>query len=132
MSDDQNPRSEADHSPVKTVLVVEDDEDIGAFIVQAISQETPYQALLATDGFQALKMVRSLIPNLFLLDYHLPSMDGIELYDNLRDSEELKDMPVVMFTASLSTPELREREIIFVQKPAELDELLQTIRKVLD
>jgi CheY-like chemotaxis protein len=132
MSDDQNPRSEADHSPVKTVLVVEDDEDVGAFIVQAISQETPYQALLATDGFQALKMVRSLIPNLFLLDYHLPSMDGIELYDNLRDSEELKDMPVVMFTASLSTPELREREIIFVQKPAELDELLQTIRKVLD
>jgi len=132
MSDDQNPRSEADHSSVKTVLVVEDDEDIGAFIVQAISQETSYQALLATDGFQVLKMVRSLIPNLFLLDYHLPSMDGIELYDHLRDSEELTDVPVVMYTADLPTPELREREIIYIQKPAELDELLQTVRKVLD
>ena len=123
MSDDQ--------PPVKTVLVVEDDEDIGAFIVQAIIQETPYQAMLATDGFQALKMVRSLIPNLFLLDYHLPSMDGIELYDHLRDSEELVDVPVFMFTADLPTPELREREIIYIQKPAELDELLQAVRKAL-
>src|SRR5258707_9213379 len=131
MSDDQNPRSEADHSSVKTVLVVEDDEDIGAFIAQAISQETPYQALLATDGFQALKMVRSLIPNLFLLDYHLPSMDGIELYDQLRADEELEDIPVVMFTADAPTPELQAREIIFVKKPAELDELLQTIGKVI-
>lgn len=122
----------SDQISVKTVLVVEDDEDIGAMLVGALSQETPYQAMLATDGLQALAMIRSFTPRLFLLDYRLPGMDGIELYDHLRDSEELKDVPVVMFTADLPTPELREREIIFIQKPAELDELLQTVRKVLD
>jgi CheY-like chemotaxis protein len=131
MAYNQDPSSAEDQAPVKTVLVVEDEEELGAFIVQALQQETPYQALFVTDGFQALKMVRSLKPNLFLLDYHLPSMDGIELYDQLRADEELEDIPVVMFTADAPTPELQEREIIFVKKPAELDELLQTIGKVL-
>lgn len=131
MADNQGPSSAEDQAPVKTVLVVEDEEELSEFIVQALQQETPYQALFVTDGFQALKVVRSLKPNLFLLDYHLPSMDGIELYDQLRADEELKDIPVVMFTADAPTHQLQEREIIFIKKPAELDELLQTIRKVL-
>src|SRR2546425_1360474 len=116
MAYNQGPSSAEDQAPVKTVLVVEDEEELSEFIVQALQQETPYQALFVTDGFQALKMVRSLKPNLFLLDYHLPSMDGIELYDQLRADEELEDIPVVMFTADAPTPELQEREIIFIQK----------------
>jgi PleD family two-component response regulator len=52
----------SDQIRVKTVLVVEDDEDIGAMIVVALSQETPYQAVLATDGLQALEMIRSFAP----------------------------------------------------------------------
>src|SRR2546422_8064897 len=75
MAYNQGPSSAEDQAPVKTVLVVEDEEELSEFIVQALQQETPYQALFVTDGFQALKMVRSLKPNLFLLDYHLPSID---------------------------------------------------------
>jgi DNA-binding response OmpR family regulator len=57
-------------------LVVEDDKDIGEFFIEALKQETPYQVVLATDGFHALKMVRSLKPNLFVLDYLLPSKNA--------------------------------------------------------
>ena len=45
---------------VKTILVVEDDTDIGSFLVQAISQETPHHAMLVTDGFQALKALSNI------------------------------------------------------------------------
>ena len=132
MSDDQNRQSATeDQKTVKTILVVEDDEDFGTFLTQAILQETPYQAMLVTDGFQALKAVRNLIPNLFLLDYHLPSMDGIELHDHLRATEELADIPVIMFSADLPTPELQDRGIVFIEKPTELDILLQAINKLL-
>ncbi|MFL5703251.1 MAG: response regulator, partial [Ktedonobacteraceae bacterium] len=63
---------------IKTVLIVEDDQDIGSFILRAILDETSHQAILVTDGQKALETVKSLKPNLLLLDYHLPRMNGIE------------------------------------------------------
>src|SRR5450759_3265464 len=59
----QHTSSRKDHNTMKTILVVEDDEHIGEFIVEAFIQETPYQALLATDGKQALKIVQKVRPN---------------------------------------------------------------------
>src|SRR2546423_12129119 len=80
MSNDQDPASPEDHTPVKTILVVEDDTAIGSFLVEAIKQEAPHQALLTTDGYQALKIVDDIKPDLFLIDYSLPYMNGLELY----------------------------------------------------
>ncbi|TMB82652.1 MAG: response regulator, partial [Chloroflexi bacterium] len=96
MSNDQDPASQEDHTPVKTILVVEDDTAIGSFLVEAIKQEAPHQALLATDGYQALKMVHDLKPNLFLIDYGLPRMNGLELYDQLHATKELEDVPALI------------------------------------
>jgi DNA-binding response OmpR family regulator len=133
MAHDHVESSTENHKDVKTILVVEDDEDIGAFIVQAILDETPYQALLVTDGFQALKAVRNIKPNLLLIDYYLPSMDGLELFDQLHAQEELEGVPTIMMSASTNVPrqEVRKRKIFFLGKPLELSELLQTIEKLL-
>src|SRR5260221_4387641 len=65
----------------KTILVVEDNLAIASFLVAAIEQETPYRAIMATDSNAALELVGHFIPNLLLLDYRLPGMNGIELYD---------------------------------------------------
>jgi len=112
---------------VKTIIVVEDDEDIGSFLVQAISQETNYQAMLLTDGFQCLKAVTNIKPNLFILDYHLPSMNGIELYDQLHAKKELEQVPAIMISAQLPDKDIEKRDILGMNKPLELDELLHTI-----
>jgi DNA-binding response OmpR family regulator len=116
---------------VKTIIVVEDDEDIGSFLVQAISQETNYQAMLLTDGFQCLKAVTSIKPNLFILDYHLPSMNGIELYDQLHAKKELEHVPAVVISAQLPRKDIEKRDIIGMNKPLELDEFLHTIEGLL-
>src|SRR5215472_7992763 len=92
-----------DQTDIKTIFVVEDDEDMGTFLVLALREESPYQALLVTDGFQALKMVRDLKPSLFLLDYHLPGMDGIALYDHLHAITDLADVPTIIISATLPT-----------------------------
>jgi len=112
---------------VKTIIVVEDDEDIGSFLVQAISQETNYQAMLLTDGFQCLKAVTNIKPNLFILDYHLPSMNGIELYDQLHAKKELEQVPAIMISAQLPDRDIEKRDVLGMNKPLELDELLHTI-----
>src|SRR5215467_8943237 len=116
---------------VKSILVVEDDSDIGLFLVQAISQETQHQALLVTDGFQALKAITSIKPNLFILDYWLPSMNGIDLYDRLHATNGLEDIPAIMISAQLPRRELIKRNIHSLNKPLELDEFLRLVERLL-
>src|SRR5258708_11140373 len=101
----------AGDTSIKTILVVEDDGDIGSFLVQAISQETTHHALLVTDGFQALKTVHELQPNLLIIDYQLPHMNGIALYDQLTTRTGLESIPTIMMTARLPAQEIAIRTI---------------------
>ena len=116
---------------VKTILLVEDDANIGEVLVQAITQETPYMALLVADGFEALKTVNGIKPNLFILDYQLPRMNGIELYDHLHAIKTLEHTPALMMSARLPHKELEKRQIQGMNKPLDLDEFLQTIEELL-
>jgi DNA-binding response OmpR family regulator len=116
---------------IKSILVVEDDVGIGSFLAQAISQETHHQALLVTDGFQALKTVMDIKPSLFILDYQLPRMNGIELYDKLHATEGLDAVPAILISARLPKQEIDKRHIIGMSKPLELDEFLHTIEELL-
>ena len=116
---------------VKTILVVEDDVGIGSFLTQAISQETRHQAMLVTDGFQALNAITSIKPNLFILDYQLPRMNGIELYDKLHATQGLEDVPAILISARLPKLDIEKRNIVGMSKPLELDDFLHTIEELL-
>lgn len=119
------------HPNLKTILLVEDDEDIGEVLAQAITQETPYLPVLVSDGFAALKMVQGIKPQLFILDYQLPRMNGIELYDQLHSIGELAEVPAIMVSARLPYPELKKRNIMAMTKPIDLDDFLLTIEQLL-
>ena len=123
--------SEQQEQKTKTILIVEDDTAVGEFFVYALRTETPYQALLATDGLQALEMVKILAPDLFVLDYQLPRMNGLELADRLLATEELKHIPILLMSANIPKQELEKRHLPFIAKPFELEELFQVIAKLL-
>ncbi|GCE03366.1 response regulator [Dictyobacter aurantiacus] len=116
----------------KIILVVEDDKRIGYLLSETIEEETPYRVMLVPDGFQALKIIRTIKPHLFLVDYMLPSMDGLELYDQLHALEEFKHIPVLFMSATPPTRALQERGgICCIKKPFNLEELLQAIERCL-
>jgi DNA-binding response OmpR family regulator len=115
------------HAQVKTILVVEDDIYIGEVLVQAIIQETSFLAILVQNGDEALNTVKGIKPNLFILDYQLPRMNGIELYDELHANSDLENIPTLMISAQLPVKELKKRNIKGMNKPLDLDEFLQTI-----
>ena len=131
MSDAHQQQEGAGDTSIKTILVVEDDADIGSFLVQAISQETAHHALLVTDGFQALKTVHDLKPNLLIIDYQLPHMNGVELYDQLTAQRALGAFPTIIMSARLPAQEIAKRKIVGMKKPFELQELLDSIEKLL-
>lgn len=132
MSQEQEQPVASDLGTVKTILIVEDDAYIGEFLERAISEETPYKPLVVSDGFEALKVTRDVKPNLFLLDYHLPRMDGIELYDQLHAVKEFRDTPAIILSARLPKRELEKRSLVGLHKPIELSELLKAIQEVLE
>ena len=118
---------------MKTILIVEGDPGIGAFLVQAIAQETPYHALLVNDGLFALEVTRAFAPDLLFLDYYLPNMNGIELYDRLHARKELQNIPVILMSTNISQQqqEIEKRAITGLGQPLELDDLLATIEDLL-
>lgn len=127
---DEKTNKEA-HAQVKTILVVEDDIYIGEVLVQAITQETPFLAFLVQSGDEALTAVKGIKPDLFILDYQLPRINGIELYDELHAISDLKQVPAIMISAQLPVKELKKRSIKGMNKPLDLDEFLQTIERFL-
>ena len=130
MSDTMTSSDEQQHS-VKTILVVEDDDDVGAFLVYALKTETPHQALHAPDGVQALEIVKTIVPDLFILDYQLPQMNGLELYDHFQGAEACKKIPTVLMSANLPMREIEKRRVSALKKPFELEEMLQLVEELL-
>lgn len=118
----------------KTILIVDDDGDIASVLAQAIASETPYRAVVAGNASQVSRLVQRVKPDLLILDYHLPGLNGIELYDWLHTDPLFENIPALLLTASQKMPhhEITRRQIIGLGKPIELDEFLATIHRLLE
>jgi CheY-like chemotaxis protein len=119
------------HDEMKLILIVEDNASIGEMFVQIISEETSHQALLVPDGAHALEIVKEHRPDLIILDYHLPRITGLELYDRLHAIEELKDVPTILTTAGVLQYDILPRHLIGISKPVDLNKLLNLIEELL-
>jgi CheY-like chemotaxis protein len=111
----------------KLILLVEDDEVHASMLYQVLKEETPYHVYYTSDGLDAWHFLQHVKPHLILLDYRLPRMDGLTLYDKIHAQRELQDLPVLMISAVLPQREIQQRGIASIQKPFEIDNLLQTI-----
>ncbi len=114
-----------------SILIVEDDKNIGEFLKQAIDEYTPYQTIVVHDGFDALETARQLKPCLLLLDYKLPGLNGLEIYDHLQGMEETRGVPTIMMSASLPVEELQQRGIYQLRKPMDIGNAIRMITHAL-
>ena len=78
-----------------TILIVEDDADIAQFLQHLIEEETPYHTNVIDNGRAALEQASDVNPCLLLLDYRLPGVNGLELYDRLQEKEAMVFMPIL-------------------------------------
>lgn len=130
---DEKEVSRKDRPPVKCILVVEDDAANGDCIAQMIVQETPYHALLAPTSLRALEIVKHVKPHLFIFDYRLPQMNGLQLFDQLHALAGLEDVPALILTACWEDceAEIEARKLVAMRKPFDMDEFLLTIEEML-
>lgn len=115
----------SENSPeVQKILVVEDDFALGEVLKDLIQDETPYKVFFVSSGEQALQLAKELKPDLLLLDYQLPGMNGLELYDILHTQKDFAEIPALFMSANPPVRELARRHISFIKKPFELDDVL--------
>jgi DNA-binding response OmpR family regulator len=131
MLDEKNQLVENIQASIKTILLVEDDTTIADLLVQMITQETSHKVFVVPDGLQALELVRNIKPQLLILDYWLPTIHGIELYDRLHNTEGLEQVPTIMLSVNAPLREINQRQIMYMRKPFDMYKLLEAIHKLL-
>jgi CheY-like chemotaxis protein len=94
-------------APQPRVLIVEDHPEI-AELYQLKLQLDGYRVAVAPNGISGLQMARSLMPDVILLDVHLPQLDGMQMLTALREEEGTRDLQVVVFSEDDSPDLIRE------------------------
>ena len=114
-----------------TVLIVEDEENIGNFI-STILKTNGYKPIIATTGTQAIQCAESYCPDIILLDLGLPDMDGIDVISEIR---KWAVTPIIVISARNSESEkvkaLDAGADDYITKPFGNQELLARIRTAL-
>ncbi len=80
------------------ILVVDDDRYISAFMNIILSQGG-YEVVSAKDGFECIDKAEKEKPDLILLDFMMPNMDGLTTLASLKKSKETSNIPVIMVTS---------------------------------
>lgn len=84
---------------MKRILIIEDDEPLCWLLEKILKGK--YEPIIMKNGLEALSWLSDgNLPNLIISDINMPTLDGIELLENVRSSGILRDIPVIMLSAS--------------------------------
>ena len=116
------------------ILVVEDDDNTRLLMQKVLSQHG-YEPIPAADGVEALDVLDKKRVDLILLDVMLPRMDGYEFTKILRESDEYREIPILMVTAREAKEDKREGFISgaddYMVKPVDEEEMILRISALL-
>jgi CheY-like chemotaxis protein len=118
---------------MRTILIVDDEFGVGE-VIEAILEDEGYRVVSAINGRQGLGRLAESKPDLILLDFMMPIMNGAAMLRTMQANPAFRDIPVVMMSS------LDERTVRtqcdgiagFIRKPFRAALLVQTIARVLD
>lgn len=118
-----------------TILVVEDEERIRAVLKYNLELDG-FKVYLAQDGQAGLDLANEKRPDLILLDWMMPGLDGLQVLSKLKNDERTKSIPVFMLTAKSMMAEvgraLYEGADDYITKPFDVVELGQILKEKLE
>jgi threonine synthase len=118
------------------IAIADDNPDVRRLIRRILQSQGNYQLYEATNGREAIDLVRLERPNLLILDLMMPEVDGFTVMEELRKSPETADIPIIVITAKELTPAEKDRMRGHIQSLMQKgdfmsDELLDEVRALL-
>lgn len=121
----------------KKILIVEDEKDPKRFL-EILLNESGFETATASDGREALEMVKSFRPDAVTLDIIMPEQSGVKFYRDLKKDAEYMDLPVIIITGVSRYKDLFKRDyatmpkpFAFIEKPIDSEVLVQKVREAL-
>ena len=116
------------------ILIADDEKDMVSVLRERLEAEG-FETLVAYEGVRAIEMAHKKSPDLILLDLKMPAGRGQSVLEALRSRSDTEKIPVIILTALVEAG-LREQLLAkgaqdFLQKPCDVDQLLDKIRSLL-
>lgn len=118
----------------KKILLVDDEESLCRVLKLNLEETGVYEVKTETKGTRALSVARAFKPDLIILDFVMPDIDGGSLLNQLKGDEATKDTPVIFLTAIASKEDSEDNVIAghyILAKPVPFDKLVQSIEEKL-
>ena len=119
--------------PGKTILIV--DDEFGVLeVLEFILSDAGFTVVSALNGQDALARLEETTPDLAIVDFMMPILDGSEVIKAIRSDQRLRDIPIILASA-LPEKTIRERcdgYTAFLRKPYKTEQLMEEISKLLD
>ncbi len=119
----------------KKILIVDDEADVRTYL-EVLFQENGYETALASDGDEAMPMVKEFKPDLISLDIIMPHESGQKFYRELVKDPDFSKTPVIICSGVTRYKELFSRDhrtmpkpFAFIEKPIDKDELLNKVKE---
>ena len=118
------------------ILSIEDDAEMRG-LIQLIFERQGHRVIGAKRGEFGLEFLNSLKPDVLLLDLMLPDIDGWEIYQQMKDNEDLAQIPVIVVSARSQAQDAAAGFKVvgndrYVEKPFEIQHLINTVNEVLE
>ncbi len=115
------------------ILVIDDNRPLREFVVQALGGRQGFATLQARDGLEGLEMALTHSPDLILMDYEMPRMNGLEVLKGLRARQV--DIPVILMTShgseAIAVEVFRQGVRDYLMKPFAADEMFDAVERAL-
>jgi DNA-binding response OmpR family regulator len=125
------PKKKTSHT---RILVVDDETDIVSTVKYRL-EFCGFEVITASNGKEGLEKAASEKPDIILLDISMPIMNGHETLERLKNNPELKDIPVIMFTAFSDAKDVAKAVELgvtdYVTKPFDYTDLTTKITNAL-
>jgi two-component system alkaline phosphatase synthesis response regulator PhoP/two-component system response regulator VicR len=116
------------------ILVVDDEESVRQ-LFQIVLQHEGYEVVLATNGAEALIAAHNEQPDLIILDWMMPMLDGLAVLQQLRKDDVTAHIPIIMLTAKQSDTDTHTALVsgadVYLTKPFEPQDVLSIIARLL-
>ncbi|MEA2681132.1 MAG: hypothetical protein QOK03_2854 [Candidatus Binataceae bacterium] len=119
--------------PAKTILII--DDEVGILeVVESILNDAGYKTVSALNGEEGLSRLAKTIPDLVMVDFMMPIMDGSGVIKAMRADERFRQIPVIL-TSALPEQSIKQRcegYNAFLRKPFKTEALMEEISRLLD
>ncbi|MFO8057860.1 MAG: response regulator [bacterium] len=119
----------------KKIMLVEDSPAIIEVIEENLSK-AGYEVYPVYNGFEALRDLEDIQPDLIITDLNMPKLDGLKLCWGIQNRDETREIPFIILSSNIDDETVQKGKELgaryFISKPFEIKTVLDCVRKSLE